>query len=57
MDSKRSSMVYGFFYKKSTPFAWSNNLESEILAMPDKSTSDGCIKNENILNQELGKEL
>ena len=57
MDSKRSSMVYGFFYKKSTPFAWSDNLESEILATPYKSTSGGCIKNENILNQELGKEL
>ena len=46
-----------FFNEKSTPFAWSDNLESEILATPDKSTSGGCIKNENILNQELGKEL
>ena len=59
MANKRglASMVYNFFDKKSAPFGWLENLWSETLATQDKSASVSGIINENILNQELAKEL
>ena len=45
-------MVHKFFNKKAVSLA-----RSETLATRDKSPSGGGIKNENVSNQELAKEL
>ena len=53
-------MVYNFFDKQASPtFAWSETLRSETLATQatrNKFAGSG-IKNENISNKELAKEL
>ena len=46
------SIIYKYFYKKSTLLAW-----SEMLATRYKPDSGSSIINENILNKELAQEL
>ena len=46
------SIIYKYFYKKSTLLAW-----SEMLATWYKPASGSSIINENILNKELAQEL